>query len=177
MIANALFQGKSVLFIAEKMAALSVVQKRLASIGLDPFCLELHSNRAKKKDVLEQLDAALSVGRQAPPENYALQAQRLGESRQELNDFVKELHAIRPFGLTLYDAIARYEQLRDAADILSIPTSYINDLTDERLLRILDLLEPVSYTHLDVYKRQVPEFRLFPGIQKAKSRNRMSILK
>ena len=146
MIANALFQGTSVLFIAEKMAALSVVQKRLASIGLDPFCLELHSNRAKKKDVLEQLDAALSVGRQASPENYALQAQRLAESRQELNAFVRELHAVRPYGLTLYDAIARYEQLRDAADVLSIPTSYINDLTDERRLRILDLLEQLRVT-------------------------------
>lgn len=146
MIANALFQGKSVLFIAEKMAALSVVQKRLASIGLDPFCLELHSNRAKKKDVLEQLDTALSVGRQTPPENYALQAQRLGESRQELNDFVRELHAVRPYGLTLYDAISRYEQLRDASDALSIPAAYINDLTDERRLRILDLLEQLRVT-------------------------------
>jgi len=45
MIANALYQGKTVLFVAEKMAALNVVQKRLADIGLDPFCLELHSNR------------------------------------------------------------------------------------------------------------------------------------
>ena len=42
LIANALYQGKRVLFVAEKMAALSVVQKRLADIGLDPFCLELH---------------------------------------------------------------------------------------------------------------------------------------
>lgn len=146
MIANALFQGKSVLFIAEKMAALSVVQKRLASIGLDPFCLELHSNRAKKKDVLEQLNAALSVGHQAPPENYALQAQRLGEARQELNDFVRQLHAVRPYGLTLYDAISRYEQLRDASDALSIPASYINDLTDERRLQILDLLQQLRVT-------------------------------
>ncbi len=146
MIANALFQGKSVLFIAEKMAALSVVQKRLASIGLEPFCLELHSNRAKKKDVLEQLNMALSVGRQASPENYLLQAQRLQESRQELNDFVRELHTVRPYGLTLYDAICRYEQLRDAPEGVNIPSSYINDLTDERRMRILDLLEQLKVT-------------------------------
>lgn len=146
MIANALFQGKSVLFIAEKMAALSVVQKRLASIGLAPFCLELHSNRAKKKDVLEQLDAALCVGRQASPENYVQQARRLGEARRELNDFVRELHAVRPYGLTLYDAISRYEQLRDASDALGVPAAYINDLTDERRLRFLDLLEQLRVT-------------------------------
>ena len=52
MIANTLYQGKSVLFVAEKMAALSVVQKRLSNIGLEPFCLELHSNKAQKKNVL-----------------------------------------------------------------------------------------------------------------------------
>ena len=51
MIANALYQGKRVLFVAEKMAALSVVQSRLEKIGLAPFCLELHSNKATKKQL------------------------------------------------------------------------------------------------------------------------------
>ena len=48
IIANALYKGKRVLFVAEKMAALSVVQNRLAAIGLAPFCLEIHSNKTKK---------------------------------------------------------------------------------------------------------------------------------
>jgi hypothetical protein len=61
LIANALAQGKTVLFVAEKMAALEVVQKRLAKIGLAPFCLELHSNKSKKKDVLEQLRVVTEV--------------------------------------------------------------------------------------------------------------------
>ena len=55
LIANALSRGKTVLFVAEKMAALSVVQKRLEDIGIGAFCLELHSNKARKKDLLEQL--------------------------------------------------------------------------------------------------------------------------
>ena len=45
IIANALYKGKRVLFVAEKMAALSVVQNRLAAIGLAPFCFEIHSNK------------------------------------------------------------------------------------------------------------------------------------
>ena len=53
LIANILAEGKTVLFIAEKMAALEVVQKRLEAIGLGPFCLELHSNKSKKKDILD----------------------------------------------------------------------------------------------------------------------------
>ena len=41
MIANALAKEKTVLFVAEKMAALEVVKKRLASLGIENFCLEL----------------------------------------------------------------------------------------------------------------------------------------
>ena len=48
MIANALYQGKTVLFLAKKMPALEVVQSRLQDIGLGPFCLELHAKKASK---------------------------------------------------------------------------------------------------------------------------------
>ena len=48
LIANALYQGKRVLFVAEKMAALEVVERRLDKIGLGPFCLELHSNKWRR---------------------------------------------------------------------------------------------------------------------------------
>ena len=61
MIANALYKGKRVLFVAEKMAALSVVQNRLTKIGLDPFCLELHSNKVTKSHFLAQLQKAIEV--------------------------------------------------------------------------------------------------------------------
>ena len=72
LIANALAQGKSVLFVAEKMAALEVVQKRLENIGVGPFCLELHSNKSKKKDVLEQLRKATEVTKARTAEEYAI---------------------------------------------------------------------------------------------------------
>lgn len=67
IIANALYRGQKVLFVAEKMAALTVVQKRLADIGLDPFCLELHSNKSKKSGVLEQLRKTTEVIRKTTP--------------------------------------------------------------------------------------------------------------
>ena len=114
IIANALYQGKSVLFIAEKMAALSVVQKRLEAIGLAPFCLELHSNKAKKKDVLEQLRQTLEIGRVKPQDEYRTQAVRLARQRKKLNSYVKALHQKRRYGFSLYEAIARYEQYKDA---------------------------------------------------------------
>src|SRR5690606_12473012 len=59
IIANALSNKKKVLFVAAKKAALDVVHNRLESIGLGPFCLELHSNKSKKSDVLRLLEESL----------------------------------------------------------------------------------------------------------------------
>ncbi|MEO6833493.1 MAG: DUF4011 domain-containing protein, partial [Chitinophagaceae bacterium] len=67
IIANALYAGKKVLFVAAKKAALDVVESRLNSIGLGPFCLELHSNKAKKTSVIEQLKQASEAIRKMPP--------------------------------------------------------------------------------------------------------------
>lgn len=52
IIADALANNKKVLFVAAKKAALDVVHTRLENIGLGPFCLESHSNKSKKSDVL-----------------------------------------------------------------------------------------------------------------------------
>ena len=113
MIANALYQGKSVLFVAEKMAALSVVQKRLEAVGLAPFCLELHSNKAQKKNVLDQLGRTLEVGLIKKPEEYEATAKKLHQLRMQLNEVVNEIHKKRTFGISLYDAIIRYETLSE----------------------------------------------------------------
>ena len=92
MIANALYHGKSVLFVAEKMAALSVVQNRLKTIGLDPFCLELHSNKAQKRAVLDQLESTLSLGHIKSADEYTASAQRLKEKRRQLSETVAAMH-------------------------------------------------------------------------------------
>lgn len=120
MIANALYQGKSVLFVAEKMAALSVVQKRLAKIGLAPFCLELHSNKAQKRSVLKQLENTLETGHIKSPEEYAATAEKLHSLRKELNDTMKELYSKRWAGLSVYDAVVEYERVKEYDGRLAI---------------------------------------------------------
>ena len=84
MIANALYHGRRVLFVAEKMAALEVVQKRLKKIGLDPFCLELHSNKVTKSHLLRQLPQTLDLTRIKDPEHYEQTSKELFEQRQQL---------------------------------------------------------------------------------------------
>ena len=58
LIAHYLGNGKTVLFASEKTAALNVVHHRVKEIGLDAHCLELHSNKSRKTDVIAQLDRA-----------------------------------------------------------------------------------------------------------------------
>jgi very-short-patch-repair endonuclease/archaellum component FlaC len=64
LIAAAISQGKKVLFVAEKLAALEVVRRRLDAAGLGDFCLELHSHKSQKRKVLDEIDHRLKKQRQ-----------------------------------------------------------------------------------------------------------------
>lgn len=105
LIAHTLAKGKSVLFVSEKMAALEVVHQRLNKIGLGPFCLELHSSKAKKSEVLNQLGAALAAPGRLTSDEWSIEAQQLSRLRQELNGFVQAIHRRHRNGLTAYDAM------------------------------------------------------------------------
>ncbi|MBQ5650847.1 MAG: hypothetical protein IIV09_04615, partial [Selenomonadaceae bacterium] len=117
LIANALAQGRSVLFVAEKMAALEVVQRRLSKIGLGPFCLELHSNKSKKRDVLEQLRMATEITKTATAEEYAVKADAMAQLRDKLNGYAQALHRLLPCGHTLYDLVKQYQHNSSAPDL------------------------------------------------------------
>lgn len=141
LIANALFQGKRVLFVAEKMAALSVVQSRLAKIGLDPFCLEMHSNKATKRHILDQLRKALDVRHTVSPNEYAHTAEGLFEERKKLIEYMEALHEYKGSdGFSLYDCIIRYE-------MDDCKTMDANILTDT-FLNVFTREEWMKYEHL-----------------------------
>lgn len=134
IIANALYQGKRVLFAAEKMAALSVVQERLAKIGLAPFCLEIHSNKAKKSDVLAQLQTSTEVTKVKSPANFQAEAEKLFDLRQKLNAYVDALHQPSFCGVSLYEAITRYCKLEgEDAECIPIQQEVLLSVTSEKL--------------------------------------------
>ncbi len=139
LIANALYCGKRVLFVAEKMAALTVVQKRLNAIGLAPFCLEIHSNKTKKSNILSQLKETTEIVRAVSPENFKWESERLHKIRQELNQYVEALHCTYSFGLSLYEAITRYQHLEVEAEF-EFPRTYIPDLNKELVLQWQEVL-------------------------------------
>ena len=139
MIAGALAEGKRVLFVAEKMAALSVVQNRLEQIGLGPFCLELHSNKSTKRAVLDQLQAALDVQKLLSPSDWKSQADRLAGLRKELNDYIAALHQKRHFGYSLFEAISEYERIGAGSEAVIFNKHEIEGLDDTTITRWRDL--------------------------------------
>ena len=95
LVAQTLAAGKTVLFVAEKMAALEVVYRRLAAVGLGEFCLELHSTKANKRAVMQEIRAALDASLQGVAVPQASTA-RLPAVRQQLTDYTNAVHT--PFG-------------------------------------------------------------------------------
>ena len=148
MIANALYQGKRVLFVAEKMAALSVVQSRLEKINLAPFCLELHSNKATKKHFLEQMDEVLKVTKIKSPEEYAIRSEELFNERKELISYMEALHHKQSSGLSLYDCISEHLAIKEneISDLLlpkeQMTANYIFQCREqvEQINAILDIV-------------------------------------
>jgi very-short-patch-repair endonuclease len=115
LIAQSLANGKRVLFVAEKRAALEVVHQRLADVGLAPFCLELHSRKSGPKAVLEQLRTTLELSHRRAPSEWNTVAEELQAQRSELNAFVLMLHKRREHGWSVHQAMSCLLLLRDAA--------------------------------------------------------------
>lgn len=132
IIADSLGHGKRVLFVAEKMAALSVVRHRLETDGLGPFCLELHSAQASKKEVLAQLEAGLAVMPIAEPHDWSQMCEDLRLTRDQLNAYVRELHATRSTGESLFQVLGRITRLGDGARI-KLPMSDLTGVSREQL--------------------------------------------
>ena len=170
LIANVLAQGKTVLFVAEKMAALEVVQKRLTAIGLAPFCMELHSNKAKKKDVLEQLRQASEVTKYRSSGEYAASAERMSALRKDLNRYASALHCRQKCGKSLFAIINEVQACEDAPEIGRFPESFLTSIGESSLYDLDTLVDrlvsagravihphdhPLAAVHCKTYSQQL----------------------
>lgn len=115
MIAALLGDGKRVLFVSEKMAALQVVYKRLCNIGLEDFCLNLHHQGSNKKTFYQSLKAtyqrAERVG-QVPWEESIAERRTLTGT---LNQVHRALHQPTRTGFSVHEALLRRIQLEQVA--------------------------------------------------------------
>jgi hypothetical protein len=112
IIAAAVADNKTVLFVAEKMAALDVVKRRLDALDVGAACLELHSNKANKRAVLDELKRTWELSSPRGSSFSHLQ-QRLTASRDGLNAHVERLHREHAqSGLSAYQVLGELVRLQ-----------------------------------------------------------------
>ncbi len=125
LIAAAIATGKSVLFVAEKMAALEVVYRRLEERGLGDFCLQLHGLKTGKKELLNSVAVRMNARSEAPS-GIEAERGRLESVRKQLVETSKAL-SVRagPEDLQVHRIVWRVERLRQLLpadlDVLNLP--------------------------------------------------------
>ena len=107
ILAEAVASGKRVLFVAEKMAALEVVKRRMDNAGLGQLCLELHSDKANKAQVLAELRNTME-GLNSRRERLEPSVQELEQARRRLNDYARRVNtSVGAGGVSPHDAIGQ----------------------------------------------------------------------
>ncbi|NOC47321.1 DUF3320 domain-containing protein [Ruegeria sp. HKCCD7559] len=106
IICQCLAHGKTVLFVAEKAAALDVVQRRLEAHGLGDAVLELHSNKTDRKRVLTQLGRGWDRASATNEQDWLDITEKLRIKRDQLNTYVQAVHAKGAQGFSVFDAIS-----------------------------------------------------------------------
>ena len=92
LIAVALSEGKSVLFVAEKLVALEVVKKRLDAVGLGNFILELHSHKANKANFYTSLRERVDLEVSLSSDELEQSIENIEHIKQRINDYLNVLH-------------------------------------------------------------------------------------
>lgn len=150
LIADRIAQGRKVLFVSEKMAALEVVFKRLTAVGLGEFCLELHSHKANKREVIKELARCFQEKLAPQPEPSAEDFTRLQERRDHLNRYVQAVHHQRePMKKSVWAALAELPRWQALPMIpLGLPT--VRPSGDATMKLVLAEFTP---SHLDELKQ------------------------
>lgn len=151
VIAQCLAERKRVLFVSEKIAALDVVYRRLREVGLGDFCLELHSTKARKADVLSQLQKSWEAQGEIDEKAWGQEAARLKRLRDELNLYVERAHCVHSNGMTIFEAIGRVVGGSDVADLpMSWSSAHAHSVEEISQMReAVDRLEVNASAFLD----------------------------
>ncbi len=129
LIAEAIGKGKRVLFVAEKMAALDVVKRRLDHIGLGDACLELHSHNTNKKTLHGELKRTLSLGKKAL-KSIEGEIGLLKETQHKLNSYCEAVNtSIGSSGVSPYDAYGGRLKIRRLHPEVRLPQFNLSEMT------------------------------------------------
>ena len=154
IIAECLSDGKKVLFVSEKLAALNVVYDKLKQVGLAEFCLQLHSHKANKKDVIADICHTLRTGKSVVSSKADAEIAIKEKAQHQLDSYAVELHKLRPvIEKSLYQLYESYASFRSTPDVeYSIPQlsckgeAYLTE-TASLLEQYVDYIPSIGYDY------------------------------
>ncbi len=146
MIAVAMAQGKSVLFVAEKRAALDVVKRRLEAAGLDKYTLDLHDKHARISHVRRQIRVALEHKGEGADGIDAGLPEQLQQVRSELATYATKLHEPNSLGFSLYSARTQQLAINDTVVALPIPEQFVRQRGAQSVQRLRQQLDDLATT-------------------------------
>ncbi|MEM4729028.1 MAG: AAA domain-containing protein [Thermoplasmata archaeon] len=112
LIAVLAAEGKRVLFVAEKRAALDVVLQRLTECGLDHLVLDIHAADISKREIINGLRRSNEILRTSTDVCADECNRQFAERRAALNAHDRRMHMPRPpAGLSLYEIMGRLLQM------------------------------------------------------------------
>lgn len=164
LIAAGLSQGKSVLFVAEKQAALDVVKRRMDKAGLGDFCLDLHSDKAQKRLVLDSFNERKlnQPGYEHSLNEYDIQVSRFERARKQLQEYAAMVNEPwRSTGMTIHEVLSAATRYAKEVDPLKYKDIAPGDIRGVNFNQValdeqLEQLE-VFYTYLGQVVRQLDD--------------------
>ena len=155
IIADALRHNKKVLFVAEKIAALQVVHKRLKDVNLADACLELHSFNANKKSLLDEFARVLRLSK--PNATVAdTHVQDLLKLTKELNEYSNANNTpVQPCGFTPHILSAYLDESNDALSKVIVPTE-VNNVSKSHS----EGLAKITITNFKKVKSEIQTFQI-----------------
>lgn len=136
IIAQGLADGKRILFVSEKAAALEVVYKRLSEVHLDDFCLALHNYKANKKEVLDELAKSLELSPIKVKAGETAKLTELDTLKEFLGQYVSDIHEEKmPLEMSLYEVYGALVALEDTIE-LPLQLKSVENMTKDQVNRI-----------------------------------------
>jgi very-short-patch-repair endonuclease len=133
-IAAALGEGKKVLFVAEKLAALNVVKARLEAVGLGEFLLPLQAEKSAREQVMESIRNRLDMRDSRSVRDYDEKLKEFRHVRAQLADYIDLIKSeFGDSGLTVHAILGKSIATNDRLSGIANETLERCDLPPEML--------------------------------------------
>lgn len=150
IIAQAMGQGKKVLFVSQKTAALEVVYNKLKQANLDDFVLALHNVKSNKAKVVNEVYAPYNLKKTVVKEEKLFELERMQALKQDINKYALSMNKnVYQLDMNFYDVINQYYKVATAKDgNFNIPN--ISSISKSKLNQIL--------ANIRMYQQQYDEY-------------------